>query len=190
MNIELSAPTQLKITWPVYGDPSIEAEIVNRLATVPGIEGRGRRWYAPAIQLYRLMDLFPKASFAYAALVAADRLGRMFHESLVCLHLNVIFDESGAIVGLGENVSPLIQQLIDERAHAIKPFVVEAMTKGHSQVTKSHAAKDPLHGPVTLEDAGWQRVMMGARNAAKREEEKQFKFQKRRRKVKKEGVAL
>lgn len=185
MNIELATPTQLKITWPVYGDSSIEAEIVKRLATVPGIEGRGRRWYAPAIQLARLMELFPKASFDYAALVAAGRLGLVFYESLVCLHLNVIFDESGAIVGLGENVSPLIQQLIDERAHAIKPFVLEAAQRPRRQ----QAAKDPLHGPLTAEDAGWDRVMTGARNAAKREEERQqFKFQKRRRKKKVEAT--
>lgn len=61
MNIELSSPTHLRITWPLF-DAAIEAEIRRRLATVPGIEaGYGRMASAPVIQLARLMDLFPKS---------------------------------------------------------------------------------------------------------------------------------
>lgn len=185
MIVKLATPTTIRITWEPYDAPT-EAEITRRIKTVPGIEGMGRRYCCHAIQTARLMELFSKASFDYAALVAGDKAGRMFYESLVCLHINFDFDEFEAVCGVGENVSPLIQQLIDERSHAIKPFVEDAIA---NPKPKPMAMAAPVHGPVTLEDAGWQRVMTGARNAVKREEERQqFKFQKRRRKKKVEAA--
>lgn len=73
MRIELSkTPNWLKITWS-FLDTNIEAEILRRLATV-GALGEGRRWFAPVSEVYRCMDIFPKASFAYEAMCAADEL--------------------------------------------------------------------------------------------------------------------
>ena len=84
MQVELASgvPPQLRITWPAY-DPPTEAAILERLKTVPGAEGAGRRWYVPAIQMERLMILFPKASYQYAALCAADKAARDFFDSLI-----------------------------------------------------------------------------------------------------------
>lgn len=186
MQIILATPTIVRITWPVY-DAVTEAEIVRRIKTVPGIEGMGRRYYCHVIQTARLMELFPKASFDYAALVAGDKAGHAFYAMCVYFGLELIIDESRGVFGVSENVSPIIQQAIEERSHAIKDLVIEALANPNPK-PKPKGMNDPLHGPVTLEDAGWQRVMTGARNAAKKEEEKQFKFQKRRRKKKVEAV--
>lgn len=125
MKIELSSPTHLRITWPIYSS-EIDQEIRRRLSTVPGIEaGRGRAASAPVIQLARLMDLFPKSAIGYAALSHADTLGRRFYDSLVCLHIALKIDASGAVCAVGDNVSPLIEQLVAERSHALKPFVTD-----------------------------------------------------------------
>lgn len=72
MRIELSAtPNWLRITWPEYS-ATVEVEILRRLQSVPGALGSGRRWYAPASQLWRLTELFDKASYQYDAMCAAD----------------------------------------------------------------------------------------------------------------------
>lgn len=125
MQITLSSPAMLKVTWPLY-DPAIDQEIRRRLATVPGIEaGRGREAWAPVIQLARLMLLFPKSSIDYRAVQEADCLARRFYESLVTMRVQLGFDEFEDVMGISDNVSPLLQQLIHERRHALKPFVVD-----------------------------------------------------------------
>jgi len=187
MQIVLIGRDSIRITWPVY-DAKTEAEIVRRIKTVPGIEGTGRRYSCSAIQTARLMELFPKASFDYRAMQAADATAQQFYGSMIVMGVELVFDESRGVYAVSENASPLIQQLLAERSHAIKDFVISAEK---NPKPKAKAMASPVHGPLTAEDAGWDRVMTGARNAAKREEQvEQFKFQKRRRKVKKENVAL
>jgi len=173
MNIELSTPTHIKITWPAY-DATIEAEIVNRLGTVPGIEGHGRRYYAPAVQVYRLMELFPKAAFQYDALSAADGLARTFWDMLVHFGIELIFDESGAVCAVGAGVSPLIQQLVTERSHALRQFVGDKRHKAAVMV-------EPLHGPQSVEDGKWETWLTGIHNAAKKEADDKVKYPQRRR---------
>lgn len=125
MKIELSSPTLLKISWPLY-DSQIESEIKRRLATVPGIEaGRGREAWAPVIQLQRLIELYPKASYDYMAISMAEAVALRFWTSLRIMGVQFGFDESGNVCGISDNVSPLLQQLIHERSHALKPFVLE-----------------------------------------------------------------
>lgn len=117
----------LRIEWPVYSS-EIEQEILRRLNTVPGIEaGNGRCAYAPVIQLQRLMFLFEKASYDYRAIQEADNLAWRFYESLTRMGIKLELDESGYPVAVGENVSPLVAQLVAERSHALKPFVQGAM---------------------------------------------------------------
>lgn len=177
MNIELATPTHIKITWPHYDAPT-EAEIVRRLTTVPGIEGHGRRYYAPTIQVYRLMELFPKASYQYEAIVAADGLAQAFWAMLVRFDLELIFDESGAICAVGAGVSPLIQQLVDERAHALRPLVAAALANPKPKAQPVA----PLQGPQSIEDGKWETWLNGVHNAAKKEAEAEIKYPKRRRK--------
>lgn len=182
MNIELATPTHIKITWPHYDAPT-EAEIVKRLGTVPGIEGHGRRYYAPAVQVYRLMELFPKASFQYEALTAADGLAQAFWAMLVRFDLELIFDESGAVCAVGDGVSPLIQQLVDERHHALRQFVGDRPLRVTTPI-------DALQGPKIVEDGKWETWLTGIHNAAKREQEEKIKYPKRRRKAKAKQGAL
>jgi len=183
MNIELATPTHIKITWSYYDAPT-EAEIVRRLSTVPGIEGHGRRYYAPAVQVYRLVELFPKASFQYEALTAADGLGRAFYEQLVHFGIELIFDESGAVCAAGKGVSPLIQQLVDERAHALRQFV------GDEPLWATTSPVASLQGPKSGEDGKWETWLNGVHNAAKKEAEDKLKYPKRRRKAKAKQGAL
>lgn len=130
MRIELSSPTRIKITWPPY-DGATETEIRRRLAAVPGVEaGHGRMAWCPVIQLARLMELYPKASFEYAAIAKADTLGRRFYDMLVSFHVDLRIDASGAVCAVcGENVSPLIEQLVSERSHALRPFAEAAVVQ-------------------------------------------------------------
>lgn len=176
MNIELATTTHVKITWSYYDAPT-EAEIIKRLGTVPGSEGHGRRYYTPTIQVYRLMELFPKASFQYEALAAADVLAQTFHEQLVHFDLELISDESGAVCAVGAGVSPLIQQLVTERSHALRQFVGDKRHKAAVMV-------EPLHGPQSVEDGKWETWLNGVHNAAKKEALDAVKYPKRRRKGK------
>lgn len=177
MNIELASPTHIKITWPYYDDAT-EIEIVRRLNTVPRIEGHGRRYYAPVVQVYRLMDLFPKASYDYAALQGADALAQAFYEGLIHFGLDLTFDGSGSVCVFGKTVSPLIQQLVDERAHALRQFVGDKTPKATAR------SVTPLHGPQSVEDGKWETWLSGVHNAAKKESKDKVKYPKRRRKGK------
>lgn len=184
MNITL-IDNQLKITWPRYPKP-IHDEILARLKTVSGAEfdRAGKCWWIPIAQADRIVELFPKASFSVGALwVAMDaQEGRAqyFHASLMQLGVTLRVEDTGQVVAFGDNVSPLIQTLIDERADALRPLVM-AYGAGKS---RPRPPAQPLQGPLTSEDAGWQRVLVGIENAAKKEELDRVKYPKRRRKAK------
>ena len=179
MNIELSDAKTVRITWPAY-DATTEAEIIRRLGTVPGAEGMGRRWYAPAIQVARLMELFPKASYGYAALKVSDGLARAFFASLVYLGIELQIDASGAICAVGEGVSPLIQQLVDERAHALRPLVLADQARP-TPAKAQRPQPQPSGEPLTEEDRKWQSWLTGIHNAAAK-----VKYPKRRRRRRKQ----
>lgn len=185
MNIELTDPTTVRITWPSH-DAATEAEIVRRLNTVPGIEGMGHRYRCPAIQVARLMELFPKASFDYAALRAADSLAQRFHEGMALMGVEFRIDDSGAVAGVGDNVSPLLCDIIAERSPALKPLVAA----GWGQPKPRRDAPQPMHGPYTAEEARYEPLVNGMQNAARRAAEDAVKYPKRRRfkKAKKEAV--
>lgn len=143
MKITLSSPTHLRIEWPLHSS-AIEAEIRRRLNTVPGIEaGYGRVASAPVIQLARLIDLFPKASFDYRAMQESDRLAERFWRNLVSMGIELAFDEFEAVCGVSENVSPLLQQLIHERSHALRPFLLEKVNKVHGGNEQSSRPSQP-----------------------------------------------
>lgn len=134
MQIELSSPTHLKISWPLFSS-EIDQEIRARLATVPGIEaGRGRVAWAPVIQLARLMLLFEKASYQHEAIREADAVARRFYDSLIRMGIELGFDEFETVCGVSDNVSPLLQQLICDRSHAIKPFVIDPPAKSADDI--------------------------------------------------------
>lgn len=75
----------------------------------------------------------------------------------------------------------LLTQLFDKAS-----YQYEAMCAADAP-SKPQRPTEPVQGPLTSEDAGWDLVMRGARNAAAKEEAEQFKYPKRRRrKAKKE----
>lgn len=179
LNIELVDQNTLKITWPLYA-PEMEAEILKRLATVPNAEGKGRRYYAPAIQCERLMCLFPKASFAYEALQAADRIARNFYDSLNHTGVKLVID-GDKVRAIGDNVSPLIAQLVDDRSPALMSFVLLEMDRWQLQ---SPVASQERQGAAPG-DAGLELIAKGIQNAQRRDEEmKRYQYGGRRGKAK------
>lgn len=167
MNITQISPTQLKVEWPRY-PRATHQEIIRRLKLISGAEfnSEGKCWYVPTLQGDKLMDNFPKASYDVAALWACtdapSRRVACFYDSL--RHLGVGFEivESGAIVGVGDSISPLVQTLIDERAEALRPLVLAQEAK--TPVTVVEVA--PLQGPKSTEDLQWESWMRGVQNAA------------------------
>jgi hypothetical protein len=176
MNITLTNPTTARITWPSY-DFATEAEIARRLKTVPGMTGTGQRWYVSVIQVARLMELFPRASFDYAAIRASDGLARTFCQSMALMGVELSIDDSGAVCAAGENVTPVLCNLVAERAHALKPLVAAGLGKPKPR----RQAIGPMHGPLTTEDARLEPWMDGVRNAAKKDAVDAVKYPKRRR---------
>lgn len=172
MKVELSSPTLLKISWPLY-DSAIDSEIRQRLATVPGVEvGRGRCCWAPAIQLWRLAELFPKASFDYAAMQAADRTGQTFYNSMVSMGVIFRIDPMLGVCVASEGCSPVIEQLVAERSHALKPFVEEAMKHSVPIVVTPAGPMPLLQGPLTQEDGVFQSWFTDVQGFAEKQREK------------------
>lgn len=183
MKITFSTPTLLKVEWPLYDDATHQ-EIVRRLSTVPGIEaGRGRSCYAPMIQLQRIMLLFPKASFDYRAMQESDTLARRFFDSMVTLGIGFDFDEFDDPMAVGDNVSPLIRQLVHDRRHALKPLLIEAMANPKPVRLKA----EPVTSPPITEDEKLGPLFRGIQNAAKKAEVEKFKYPRRRRKSQEKG---
>lgn len=180
MKIELAhvTPKAVKITWPRY-EPATEAQIIERLKTVPGCDGLGHCYLAPVIQVARLMELFPKASFDYEALQAADNTARAFYDMCVRFGIHLTIGDSGAVCAVSENVSPLMQKLITEREHALRPLVREAM-KDSGQ--KKHELSVMQQVSPSVDDERLGPLFRGIQNAVKKAEEERFKYPKRRRK--------
>lgn len=167
MNITQISPTQLKVAWPRLSR-SVHQEIIRRIKLISGAEfsKQDECWYVPTLQGDKLMDNFPKASFDVASLWACtDAPGRRvacFYDSLRQLGVGFEIVESGAIVGVGDSISPLVQTLIDERAEALRPLVLTQEAK--TPVTVVEVA--PLQGPQSTEDLQWESWMRGVQNAA------------------------
>jgi hypothetical protein len=181
MHIELTDPNTVRITWPVAFDPATEAEIAKRLASVPGMQGMGRRYWCSAMQTPRLMDLFPRASFDYAALQAADALSRRFCDAMAQMGVQLQISGSGAVVGVGDGVSPVLQEAIAARSHAHKRWVA----RGWGQPKPRRDAPQPMHGPYTADDARFEPLVNGMQNAAKKAAEDAVKYSGKRRRFKK-----
>jgi hypothetical protein len=100
----------------------------------------------------RLLAALPKASYSYDALVAcweaADARAANFATSLVRWGIRLEFDGSGAIVPVGETVSPLIADLVAMYGDALRPWV------GVVAAVSAPSAPAAV-GPVTEEDRKW-----------------------------------
>jgi hypothetical protein len=87
----------------------------------------------PLAQGDKLMEQFPKASYCvdaiWACTDAAAQRATVFYESLVALGVELRIVESGAVCAVGEGVSPLLQQLVKERAPALRALVLQTQKK-------------------------------------------------------------
>lgn len=124
MNIELAKPAHLRVSWPRY-DRATHDEIVRRLHSVGAtFDNVHCCWWVHVAQADRLLDLFPRASFDYGAICAAcdaqAQRTRTFFASLARLGVEFAIDASGAVYGVGENVSPVLQQCIKERSASLR----------------------------------------------------------------------
>ncbi len=108
---------------------AVNTEIKNRLHRIAGVEydGRQKVWTVPAAQADRLYAAFPKASYDYDVICAVvdAQVGRcaIFYRSLVGMGVRLVCDDSGAIVAVGDGVSPLLQAAVDERSEELRPMV-------------------------------------------------------------------
>lgn len=125
------------------------------------------------------MQLFPKASFDYDALRASDGLARAFWDMCAYFDVELTFDESAAIVAVGEGVSPLFQQLVAEREEALRPLVASA----HLHPRPKLLVYEPWQGPLTADDARFEPLVKGIQNAKKAAQEQEIRYPKRRRKM-------
>lgn len=120
----------LRVEWPRQ-PRNIHQEILRRLKSINGAEwdAEARCWWVPLAQGDKLMALFPRASYCvdaiWACTDAAARRATVFYDSLIRMGIDVRIDDSGAVVAFGEGVSPLLQQLVDERAAALRPLVLQ-----------------------------------------------------------------
>lgn len=126
MLIEL-ARHNFHITWPLCSKVTHQ-EIVRRLKTISGatFDRAEKCWWIPLAQGARLLEQFPRASYSVDAMWAAtdaesDR-ARRFYESLRLMGIRLHI-EGEVIVAVGEGVSPLLQELVTERAPALRMLV-------------------------------------------------------------------
>ena len=183
--MQIEADNQLRVTWDGYDKP-IHTEIIRRLKLISGAtwDDETKCWWVPPAQGDKLMAAFPKASYDVEAIWrctdAHSNRTATFYTSLVALGVQFAIDASGAIVGVGEGVSPLFQQLVDERAHAFRPLVAAA----HLHPRPMLQPYAPWQGPLTAEDAKFEPLLKGIQNAKKAAEEQELRYPKRRRKAK------
>jgi hypothetical protein len=119
------------------------------------------------------MVLFPRASFQYAALCAADIAARAFFDSLVAAGVKLVIDGDN-VRAVGENVSPLVEQLVNDRSPALMSFVLLEMERRR---VEPRAVE-----PKAMEDPRLEPLAKGIQNAKAKAEENQFKYGRRRRK--------
>jgi hypothetical protein len=121
--------SQLRVTWPRYPKPTHE-EIIRRLKSISGAayDREHRCWWVPLAQGDKLMAQFPKASYSVDAIWtctdAEAQRATVFYESLVSLGVTFEVAASGAVCAVGEGVSPFLQQLVQERAPALRALVL------------------------------------------------------------------
>lgn len=150
------------------------AEINARLKLIDGAtwDKEARCWFVPLQQGDKLIETFPKASYSYEALCACwdaeKRRTATFADNLARWGIQLVIDDSGAIVAVGDNVSPLLQDMVRERSEALRAWVgieLPVVELDDSDVQQTATAEKV---EVTKGD---RLLWAGMQNAAKREAE-------------------
>lgn len=149
-------------------------QLVERIKQVSGAtwDKEARCWFVPLQQGDKLIETFPKASYSYEALCACwdaeKRRTATFADNLARWGIQLVIDDSGAIVAVGDNVSPLLQDMVRERSEALRAWVcieLPVVELDDSDVQQTATAEKV---EVTKGD---RLLWAGMQNAAKREAE-------------------
>lgn len=117
------------------------------------------------------MELFGSASYDYSAMQAADRIARYFYESMIFMGIGLSLNDAGNVEAFG-NTSPLIEQLVSDRSHALRRLVIEG--------AKNPSPQRQPYQPTPEDEAELGPLFRGIQNAKKKEEAK-VQYPKRRR---------
>lgn len=170
MNIQLT-DGQLIITWE-RTSATVHGEILDRLKRIRGAEFNKAAgcWSLPVAQADRLFLAFPQASYDYDAICAAVEARRRhihnFASSLLAGGVR-LEQRSDRVIATGENVSPLIQQLVDERAAELAEWLAEQQSAA-AQPKRPHSRQQPAATPQAQREA--ELLVSSLRSAAANEQ--------------------
>lgn len=195
MNIQL-IDGQLIVTW-MRTSKDIHDEIVNRLTCIRGAEFNKAAgcWSLPVAQADRLVLAFPKASYDYDAICAVvdaeQRRIAVFGQNLLDTGVKLVVVD-GRVIAQGTGVSPLLQQLVDERSDDLRVWLQTQNDRYRAQdglgmpvgAMQVQSINDRIAGAsgVSGEDLRQAGLLASAmRNAAKNQEQEDAMRQRNRR---------
>lgn len=195
MNIQLT-DGQLIITWE-RTSATVHSEILDRLKRIKGAEFNKAAgcWSIPVEQADRLFLAFPKASYDYDAICAVvdaqERRIAIFGQNLLDTGVKLIVVD-GRVIAQGTGVSPLLQQLVDERSDDLRVWLQTQDVRCRAQdgpgtlagAMQVQSINDRIAGDSGLsgEDLRQAGLLASAmRNAAKNQEQEDAMRQQRRR---------
>lgn len=159
----------LRVAW--HGLPRAEHDrLVETLRAITGAvyDADLRAWKIPLRQADRLLAALPTASYSYDAISAAVEARRRhihnFASSLLAGGIR-LEQRSDRVIATGENVSPLIQQLVDERAAELAEWLAEQQSAA-AQPKRPHSRQQPAATPQAQREA--ELLVSSLRNAGAR----------------------
>jgi hypothetical protein len=196
MNIQL-IDGQLIVTW-MRTSKAVHDEILERMKCIRGAEfnkAAGRCWSLPVEQADRLFLAFPKASYDYDAICAVvdaqKRRIAIFGQNLLDTGVKLVVVD-GRIIAQGEGVSPLLQQLVDERSEDLAIWLQSQNARKRAQgrqgafldgiaVSSIENASTNVSSPSSEDLRKAELLATSLRNAAKNQEREDSMRQQRRR---------
>lgn len=121
---------RIRATWPRYS-LSIHNQIIERLRSIGAeFDSEGKCWWVKPTKADALLELFPGASFDYDVICAATDAGQRRNEAfckfLASAGVELRCDDSGGVVAVGENVSPLLAEIVAQRFGKPEPKLEQA----------------------------------------------------------------
>jgi len=146
---------QCVVTWE-RTSKEIHAEILDRLKCISGasFDKSASCWRVPSTQADRLFAAFPKASYCYDAICAVvdaqERRIAIFGQNLLDMGVKLTVT-NGRLIAQGDNVSPLLQSLIEERGAELAAWLQaqNAISGASGGLESTLGAK-----PVSIYDRG------------------------------------
>lgn len=161
----------LAVSWQRV-PPHVHADLVESMKYITGasFDARAKCWRVPLRQADRVYAALPDFSYSYDAICAAvDARRRHIHNFASSLLAGGIRLEQriDGVIAVGDNVSPLIQQLVDERAAELAEWLAEQQSAA-AQPKRPHSRQQPAATPQAQREA--ELLVSSLRNAAAREQ--------------------